>query len=634
MKKQILLSVLILFFVLSGQVLSAQSGDKPEVQTAKYFDVSKPLTEMTALDNTAVRKWKDGKVKNHFRTVKTGMIDKNTISPNVQKTFGMRGTSAPSVNIEGTNNGDNDGLIVPPDTQGDAGPNHYVQMTNNVTEIYDKSGNVLVSAFNSSAFWNGFNGAWTGTNDGDPIVLYDEQADRWLVSQFAVSTEDDSQWELLAVSTTNDPTGTYYRYAFQFTDMPDYPKLGIWRDGYYMTANRFTVASGGFNGTYAVAFNRDEMLAGNANARMIKFEKPYTNGDSPFSMLPADCDGDFPPAGTPNYFVFDTDNDTYGSVDRVAVWAFTANWTTPANSTFVQANLLTPTSFNSSFSSDVCIDQPSTSEDISVVADRLMFRAQYRYFGTHAALVLSRTVNMGSDKAAVRWYELRKSGVNWTIYQEGTYAPDANSRWMSSIAMNGQGDIALGYSVAGSATFPSIRFTGRKAGDPLGQMTITEESIKEGTAAQTGGVERWGDYSMMSVDPSDDNSFWYTTQYTSGGWNWKTRIAKFTFPSSCISPTTQASAFSVSAIQDNALTINWTRGNGDAIIVLASKGSAVSAAPVTGTAYNANSEFALGQEIGTGNFVVYIGTENTATVTGLDQGSAIPNKKKGSYKYL
>ncbi|RLD85853.1 MAG: hypothetical protein DRJ02_09630, partial [Bacteroidetes bacterium] len=505
-------------------------GQTMEVQTAKYFDISKPLREMTPIKDNDYRGWKDGIVKNGFRYL-TGNGPVGPVNDPVwQKEQGTRGGSGSRgllQNFDGANNGDNTSGVAPPDTQGDVGPNHYVQMVNNVTEIFDKNGNTLWGPTNSSAFWDGFTGSWTGTNDGDPIVLYDQQADRWLVSQFAVNTSDNTQWELIAISTPPDPTGTYYRYAFQFTDMPDYPKLGIWPDGYYMAANRFTVSGGSYNGTYAAVLERSEMLTGNS-ARMLLFSNGTLTSD-PYSMLPSDCDGSFPSTGTPNYFCWDTDDDTWGASDRVKVWAFNTDWVTTSNSTFTEVASLTPSAFNSSFSASEAIDQPGTTQDLGTLADRMMFRAQYRTFAGHESIVISRTVNMGSDHAGVRWYELRKTTGTWGIYQQGTYAPDGDSRWMSSIAMNGVGDIALGYSVSGSSTYPSIRYTGRLAGDPLNTLTITETSIFSGTASQTG-VGRWGDYSMMSVDPTDDFTFWYTQEYTSGSWNWRTRIASFDFP--------------------------------------------------------------------------------------------------------
>jgi PKD repeat protein len=520
-------------------------SQKLTVQTAKYFDVSKPLTEMSAMDNTTVRKWKDGIVKNNFRRVYGNGPLEPVNDPTWQKEMGSKATLDPIQNFDGANNGDNAGGVAPPDTQGDVGPNHYVQMVNNVTEIFDKSGTTLWGPLPSSTFWSGFNGSWTGTNDGDPIVLYDQQADRWLVSQFAVNTSDGTQWELIAISQTGDPTGSYYRYAFQFTNMPDYPKIGIWPDGYYLSANRFPASGGGFLGTYAAAMERSLMLTGSSSAQMILF----TNGNyttDPYAMLPSDCDGTFPPVGTPNYFCFDNDNNTYWTADRLKVWAFTADWTTPANSSFVANVTLVPASFNSSFSSNTSISQP-VAQGLDPLADRMMFRAQYRTFSGHQSIVLCRTVNMGSNKAGIRWYELRKTTGNWYIYQQGTYAPDSHNRWMGSIAMNGSGDIALGYSVSSSSVYPSIRYTGRLSSDPLGTMSIAETSIHSGTSGQSG-VHRWGDYSMMSVDPSDDHTFWYTTEYTSGNWNWRTRIASFYFTAPTVPPVADFSASTTSPL--------------------------------------------------------------------------------------
>jgi hypothetical protein len=604
MKKHLLISLAIIL-VAGARIETKAQTLVPEVQTTAYFDVSKPLTEMSPLDNSLVKQWKKGIVKNRFRYKKNGTPDAKIIAPFIQVEQGLIKSKAPSVNIEGCNNGDNDSGVAPPDTQGDVGPNHYVQMVNNVTEIFDKNGNSIWGPQNSSVFWDGFTGAWTGTNDGDPIVLYDQAADRWLVSQFAVNTSNGTQWELIAVSTSPDPTGTYYRYAFQFTDMPDYPKLGIWHDGYYLSANRFLTSSWAFNGVYACALDRSAMLSGNASAQMIKFD--LAASADPYAMLPSDCDGDFPPAGTPNYFCYDTDDNTYWSVDRVKVWAFTANWVTPANSTFVEVASLTPTSFNSAFSDQngEAIDQPSTTQDLHTLSDRMMFRSQYRYFPTHQSIVLSRTVNLGSDQAAIRWYELRRTTGSWSIYQQGTYAPDANSRWMSSIAMNGSGDIALGYSVSGASTFPSIRYTGRRDGDALGTMTITEESIFSGTASQTG-VERWGDYSMMSVDPSDDNAFWYTQEYSAGGWDWRTRIAKFNFPSG-----DEPGSFTAVPFSSTQIDLSWNLNNNNDNVLVAWSSDGNFGTPIDGTVYSAS------QSITGGGTVLQYGSNTAYNHTGL-----------------
>ncbi|MBN2663802.1 MAG: immunoglobulin domain-containing protein [Bacteroidales bacterium] len=620
MKKFIFLfSSLFVFSLFFSHSLNAQNQNADytvKVVQPAYFDISPPLRDMQPIKDFIKPKQRTGNnkvVNNHFRGDGTppavGFKD-----PVRQTQYNFyRATANVLHNFDGANNGDNGSGVAPPDTQGDVGPNHYVQAVNNVTEVFNKSGNSIWGPTNTSVFWDGFNGSWTGTNDGDPIILYDEDADRWLVTQFSVSAGDGTQWILIAVSTGSDPTGSYARYAYQFTDMPDYPKFGIWHDAYYMSVNRFKTSNSSYNGTSACAFNRAAMIAGNASATMIQIDN--TAAADPYALLPADCDGSLPTG--PGYFVYDTDNDTYWSTDDLIMCEFTPNWATPANSTFTQYSL-GASSFNSAFVGG--IDQPSTTDDLNVLNDRMMFRSQYRDFGTYESMVVSRSVNTGGDVSAIRWYELRRTSGNWFIYQEGTYDPgDGDSRWMPSIAINAAGDIALGYSVSGASTYPSIRVTGRYASDPLNTMTITETEIYTGASSQTG-VSRWGDYAMMSVDPTTDN-FWFTTEYTSGAWNWKTRIAEFEFPAVCTPPTTQAGNFSATAIGDNQMTANWTRGNGNAVIVLAKEGSPVDAMPSSGSSYTDNATFGNGDEIGSGNFVVYDGTGNNVTVTGLTPGT-------------
>ena len=370
----------------------------------------------------------------------------------------------------------------------------------------------------------GLPGPWSSSNDGDPIVLYDEIADRWMVSQFALPAGADGPcYILIAISTTPDPTGTYYQYAFTFPKMPDYPKFGIWPDGYYMSANVFS--SSAYLGTYVTVFDRTAMLAGGA-ATMQYFSNPTSTA----SLLPSDCDGVFPPVGSPNYFLATYNGN--GSNTNLDIYEFHVDWATPANSTFTGPLLLATPSFSQPNKSP----QLGTTNLLDNLSDRPMNRLQYRNFGDHEAMVVCQTVNAGSGRAGMRWWELQKTSGNWSIYQEGTYAPaDGLYRWMGSIAMDADGNIALGYSTSGSTIYPDIRYTGRFASDPLGVMTIAETVIHAGGGSQTGGLARWGDYTQMVVDPTEAGTFWYTNEYipTNGSFNWKTRIAAFSFDLPC-----------------------------------------------------------------------------------------------------
>ena len=518
MKKLILLcasSIIIVLFTQFAVHAQNEALRPVKVITATYFDVTPPLREMELIQpGIRKREWKDNVVKN-----KMGFMEefKNPQpmegeDPLLQDEDGTKSYRGLGKNFEGVNNLSG---VAPPDTDGDVGPNHYFQMVNLAFAIYNKNGTKLYGPADNSTLWNGFVGSWTGTNDGDPIILYDEMADRWMASQFAVNTNDGTQWELVAISQTPDPTGAWYRYAFQFTYMPDYPKFGVWSDGYYLSVNQFQKSGGTYTwkGAGACVLNRAKMLAGNATAEMVFFSLGTAYG----SLLPADFDGTtVPPAGTPNYF-------TSVSSSVLQIWALHADWTNTANSTITKLPNVSVASYNTSIS----VTQPGTTQILDNLSDRLMYRLQYRNFGSYQAMVTNHTVNAGSSRAGVRWYELRKTGTNWTLYQQGTYAPaDGNHRWMASVAMNSQGDIGLGYSVSGSSTYPSIRYTGRNSSDPLGTMTMAETTIFAGTKSQTG-VSRWGDYSCMSVDPSNDLDFWFTTEYSNSGWAWRTRVASF-----------------------------------------------------------------------------------------------------------
>ncbi len=431
-------------------------------------------------------------------------------------------TPSPLLNFEGI--GDLN-QYTPPDTTGDVGPNHYVQMVNVKFAVYDKSGNLLHGPVDINSLWDGFGGPCENDNSGDPIVLYDDLADRWMITQFAVAS---GQEQCVAVSTTSDPLGTYYLYDFPMPAFPDYPKFGVWPDAYYFGTN-----TGYPHQYYAHALDRVNMLAGNP-ATLQSF-----GGNDNF-LMPADVDGTLPPpAGSPGYFYTFYSNgypDHPSGVDRLAIYEFNVDWNTPANSTFNLVTEIPIAPYNYTvcgFFVQNCVPQPGTSQRLDTLSYWPMVRWQYRNFGPYESAVGNFTVDLdGTDKAAIRWFELRKQGGNpWSLYQEGTYAPDNDHHWMGSIAQDGSGNIALGYSVSSNTTRPAIRYATRSKNDPLGTFQA-EVSLIEGGGVQTG-ANRWGDYSSMTVDPTDQCTFWFTSEYhdvDDAGWGWNTRIGSFKVP--------------------------------------------------------------------------------------------------------
>jgi hypothetical protein len=450
--------------------------------------------------------------------------------PALQISVPIPAMPAPLVNFEGVNNRNG---VLPPDTNGDIGPNHYVQWVNLSLAVYDRQGNLLLGPANGNTLWAGFGAPCETYNSGDPIVLYDQFADRWLMSQFALQNFPNGPfYQCLAVSTSGDPAGTYYRYAYAFTKMNDYPHFGVWPDGYYMAINQFRAGSLAWGGQGVAVFDRQRMLAG-APATMQFID--YGLVDDAFgAMLPSDADGTrLPPAGSPNYFV-EVDDDAWGwASDRLQVFAFHVDWAVPANTTFSGPHVIDLETEGLPFdagASDVV--QPGTTARLDALADRLMYRLAYRNFGTHESLVVNHTVNVGGGRAGVRWYELRNPSAA-VLHQAGTWAPaDGLSRWMGSLAQDARGNMALGYSVSGTATFPSIRYVGRLAFDPPGTMGLGETELIAGSGAQTHGAARWGDYSMMAVDPLDDCTFWYTNEYLAATSlsSWRTRVGSFMIP--------------------------------------------------------------------------------------------------------
>lgn len=473
---------------------------------------------------------------------------------------------AMQANFDGINN---IAGVAPPDTEGDmgfdpaTGTKYYFQWVNlhiQVWDVDDPAAPVSVlGPIAGNAIWSGFGGACASNNDGDPIVLYDELAHRWFISQFSVSGP---YYNCIAVSQSGDPTGAWYRYAFLYsnTKMNDYPKYGIWPDGYYMTVNQFTGGSS-WGGAGAAVYERDALLAGNPAARQIVFDL-YSVNSNFGGMLPADFEGTPPPAGTPNFFAEVDDTTFLGDPqDSMRLWQFHVDWATPANSTFGLSGLPNQTLTVADFtplclSTRDCVPQPGT-QKLDAIGDRLMYRLAYRVMddGTQM-MAVNHTVDAGSARAGVRWYQLSAPAANttFTLDQQGTFAganpaSDTNHRWMGSIGIDRMGNLALGYSVSSGTVYPSVGLVGRLVSDPANTLPQAEAIVFSGTASQSG-VNRWGDYSSMSIDPQDGCTFWYTTEYSSGSWDWRTRIVSFRFPTCTDQPTGVLSGTVTNSVTD------------------------------------------------------------------------------------
>ncbi len=486
-----------------------------------------------------------------------------------------------------------------PDTNGAAGPTQFVQWVNESFAVFNKSNGALVyGPASGNTLWQALGGACAANPNLDGSVQFDKLANRWVMMMPVFG--EAPPYLCVAVSTTsNAVNGGWSLYAFEppastLCDCrltPDYPKLGVWPDGYYITYNQGY--SGNFEGAAACVLNRNNMLDGAPATMQCFMNIPKTYG----ALLPGDLDGTTaPPAGSPDYFVdFDSNHQ---SLD---VWQFHVNWTTPANSTFSGPSNIPVAAFNEAcgestvelnYTSGACIPQLGTSQELDSYGDRIMYRLAYRNLGTHQSLVINQTVSTGttSSNTAIRWYELQNTGSGFQLYQQGTYAPDSSYRWMGSIAMDKAGDIAVGYSVSSSTMNPSIRYTGRVPGDPLGQMESEVDLLSQAnvTHVSRSGSLHWGDYSSMAVDPADDCTFWYTTEYQPASTSyWGTRIASFKFPS-CASAASSWSVVNEASNFGNpisSLTIPTT-GSGHLIAIAVMFNGSTSVARVSDNAGN------------------------------------------------
>ena len=411
---------------------------------------------------------------------------------------------------------------IPPDPNIAVGPNHIVQVVNVQIGVFDKASGAMHTGYPKtlSSLWAPLSGDCATQNAGDPIAQYDAGADRWLITQLGSLSPPFSQ--CIAVSQSSDPTGQYNLYSYSFgNNLNDYAKFGVWptstNSAYLSTANLFANGAS-FVGAALCAYERAAMLSGASSPTALCYTISNDGG-----FLPSDQDGlTPPPAGSPGYFL------TFETLSSLRLYLFTPNFANPNSSTLSAPTDINVSPFNMACGGGTCIPQPGTSRQLDSLADRLMYRLAYRNFGDHEAMVVNHSVTSGSS-VGLRWYELRgpfSSGTP-TVYQQGTFAPDSDYRWMGSIAMDKNGDMALGYSTSSTTTYPAVRFTGRTSAYPLNTMA-PETTLQVGGGSQTG-YTRWGDYTSVRIDPSDDTTFWYTNEYysnTSSG-SWKTFIGSF-----------------------------------------------------------------------------------------------------------
>ena len=531
-----LVMMLILCTVSSLPLTTAQAQSdvalqhRAEISYPVHFDKSpKPLREMFDTGGRP-EPARGGKDFEPGRPQPVGNSNKPFTDPLADKSVGMTSALA---EIKASTNGtpvDPNARVAPPDTTGDVGPNHYVQWVNLRYAIYtltrgannEITGFNLVPGFpkNGNVVWQGFGGRCQTDNDGDPIVQYDQLADRWILTQFAVSATPYTQ--CVAVSTSGDPTGSYFRYAFSYSrSFNDYPKMGVWPDAYYITYNMFRNGAS-FTGNTVCAFERAQMLLG------LTARQACVNTTAGHSLEPADLEGVTPPPpGSPNLLMSLTST-------AVQFWRFTVNWAAGTGTLTGPTNVAGVAAFSRACGGGACIPQPGTTTQLDTLADRLMYRLSYRNFGDHEALVINHSVTSGSG-TGIRWYELRNAtgqtlgSAAPVLFQQGTFAPSNDFRWMGSAAMDKTGGIAVGYNISNASSIrPSIRYAYRGPADPLGTLG-NETSILTGPGSQTGTLTRWGDYATISVDPVDGCTFVFTTEFipSNGNFNWSTFIHSF-----------------------------------------------------------------------------------------------------------
>lgn len=518
---------ILIFAVLSCFSLTAQNNLPSQDSETGYivadeFHVTRPLREIFADQSQFKDLEKEGESEDRkirepqkfpFTVEKDGQAYGNDLT-SMQRDGGKTDAGMTRANWAGqTASG-----FRPMDPSGAVGPNHYIQMINaTVFKVYNKTTGATMLTGTLGNLW-----ASPTPNDGDPIVLYDKAADRWFLAQFGVTNNR----IYIAISTTADPLGSYYTYTFTSPQFPDYLKFSVWQDGYYMTSNQTTQK--------VFAFERSAMLVGTPGARSVYATyTPPTGGF--FCPLAGDAsDGVLPPTGTPCPIMSYSDNAWGGgATDAIKVYNMTVNWVPTVPTATIASNATIATaafdaSYNASWND---CSQPGTTQKLDGIGGVLMYRAQWKTWSGYNSVVLNWAVKISASQRSIKWCELRQNQTTgvWTLYQEGIYTPDTDTRWMGSIAMDSNGSIGICYVKSNStSTYPGIYYTGRRTCDPLGTLPVTEVQIVAGTSYQSGG-NRFGDYAQLTLDP-DGLTFWGTSEYmggTNGASAARTRIFSF-----------------------------------------------------------------------------------------------------------
>lgn len=520
-RKNYLFSTVMLFTTLLMMSQESSKDQITEVNTPDDFFITQPMTSYPKVEASSIKKReipRNGQSAKNSKKIKfSETIGKSSsvVDPLLQEEPGTRAGNTPIVNFDGINLD-----VSPPDPTAAVGPNHVVQMTNGLWSVWDKNG------VQAPGFPKDINDPLGGVVSGDPVVLYDREADRWFISQFQLP--DANQFKI-AVSTTSDPTGSYAVYSYNVPEN-DYPHYGIYGNSYICTGNFNPSESGRF-----YAFNRQKMVDGDPSAEIATLTLPGYIGTGGFQApQPAHSEGAGMAAGPAPIVWFQDDAWTGVGSDHINVWNLTIDWTNPGGAIVSPPQTIPISAFDSFLEgtggdSFAVLQQPGTAQRIDPIVFAIYFQTHRYDFGTHESLLINFPVEVtdGSRICGIRWVELRRATTSgpWSLYQEGTYQDaGGESVFLSGMAMDQEGNMGMGYTKTGGTTFPSLYYTGRLATDPLGTMTVAEELIVAGTTSVTDNA-RYGDYSQLTRDPVDDLTFWFTGEYS--GEPRKTRIASF-----------------------------------------------------------------------------------------------------------